>query len=133
MTSRQVGACCVGKDKCLFQSHELNPEHKCVECGEIVHVMCAEWVDEKEGHKCKNGCRKNLHHSANDESEAVLALFQLCQPVGLSTTNTLNLANTEEIKEKKCRSCGGTDHQRISSKLCKLNKKRVVKIGEGKK
>ena len=53
--NRNSGRCVLGY-ACRFPTHELNPEHKCLNCRQIIHVMCAVWDGGREGHRCPFDC-----------------------------------------------------------------------------
>ena len=111
---RNTGVCCVG-DNCRFPHHELNPEHTCIQCKGILHVMCAVWVPEKEGHRCNVSCKSS---SEGQKSTMV------CLPTNVPpTTTTTNTSTTATVK-KPCSQCGQSDYQRSSSKKCKFYKAR---------
>ncbi len=55
MMTRTTGPCCLGI-QCKFQAHELCPEHKCIHCQQIIHVMCGVWDSEREGYQCPFDC-----------------------------------------------------------------------------
>ena len=120
---RNTGVCCVGKDNCLFPHHELNPEHTCIQCRGILHVMCAVWVPEKDGHRCKVSCGSVERRNGDISSSSAAAL--ICSPTNVpppsmnqqQTTTAITTNNTTAVK--KCSQCGQSDHQRSSSKKCK--------------
>ena len=98
MNSRVTGTCCLGT-QCKFQAHELCPEHKCICCRQIIHVMCAVWDAEREGHRCPYDCGRKLPPTAPAPSRP---------------------------PSSSCPKCGQTSHRRSSSKLCPFYKPRNV-------
>ena len=54
-----VGVCCVGDRLCKYPTHELRPQHKCLSCDKVVHVLCAVVDGENDEIECKM-CRSIL-------------------------------------------------------------------------
>ena len=96
MNSRTTGICCLGI-QFKFQAHELCPQHKCIHCQQIIHVMCAVWDAEREGHRCPFDCGRKLPMTA---------------PAPTRPPST------------SCPKCGQSSHLRSSSKLCPFYKPR---------
>ena len=50
------------REKCLHPEQELRAEHKCQDCGNVVHVLCG--VLDKERNKYVCGCKTDTSHLA---------------------------------------------------------------------
>ena len=92
MATRKRGKCCAG-ELCKHKNLQLCKSHKCSGCNGIVHLLCAA----EDAKTDKRMCFKCSSKAAAK------------QPPPKST------------KKKACKACGGTDHERKSSFLCKHN------------
>ena len=102
MTTRRKGKCCAA-ELCKHKNLQLCKSHKCSGCKGIVHLLCATEdanTDERLCFKCSSSKVSSRHPKAAKTPKA-----------------------PKEKDIKACKACGGTDHQRTSSHLCKANPK----------
>ena len=98
--------------------------------------MCGKWDPSNDGYTCPFPCKSEVQSSKPDpqDSHAVLLLqalknnnpseqLDLCEKVTSPTC-----LKTSKLQQLRCKSCGGTDHVRKSSKKCKFYKSPVRKI-----
>ena len=52
MIERRISICCAGT-YCNYSNLELNSEFRCIECNNILHVLCGEWNVSLEKYRCK--------------------------------------------------------------------------------
>ena len=53
---RQCGPCCV--QQCKFPQLELCPLHKCINCKQVIHVLCGVYDESREEYRCPIDCWK---------------------------------------------------------------------------
>ena len=51
----EKGRCVLGA-ACMHPGHELRPQHKCADCGNIVHALCGRYDEDRDKHIC--GCKE---------------------------------------------------------------------------
>jgi len=92
MATRKRGKCCAG-ELCKHKNLQLCKSHKCSGCNGIVHLLCA----------------------AEDAKTDKRVCFKC------SSKAAAKRPPPKSTKKKACKACGGTDHERKSSFLCKHN------------
>ena len=110
-----IGKCCAGIH-CKFPFLSLNPSHKCVLCGKIIHMLCGELVigtDNIECFKCAHA--RSLIDSNNPSPMA--------DRVNISTNASLGKQTNDPFAPKRCPRCNSSTHQRSSSKKCPFFRK----------
>ena len=105
-----IGICCSGK-RCIAPTHWLRPEHKCPKCGGLVHIQCGVFDMQTDKYVC-------LPCNDGDSSPPQVPQPQLAPPQLQETARPSTTLSTA----KKCPTCGGTDHQRRTSRKCKFYK-----------
>ena len=112
MTSYPIGRCCLGPD-CQYDTHELRPSHTCSRCNSVLHVLCSEFNENDDTIHCKIDCRKPRSITAVPKS-------------GKNTFETIVSPKKKKVggSTPNCKHCGGTNHSRITSQLCKFYKGR---------
>jgi hypothetical protein len=91
---------------------------------------CIPSIKRKRGEAKTNEMKEQAQESAaskrkGDDYGSGMALAIAMGDDGAGPTNTVTTAPTQEAV-KKCNRCNGTDHQRITSKLCRYNKGRSL-------
>ena len=143
--ARQTGKCCMG-DLCTSPNMQLCPEHTCPKCNQIVHILCGVFDTNTDKFVC-NRCYEHSKLSVGHDDGAkaandVLAYYHIdvdaippppspiCHPIGgddLSAPPPPQIttkAPNSKPKVRRCPSCGGTDHERKSSRRCPHNTKK---------
>ena len=130
----QAGRCC-SQHLCINDKLTLNPTHRCALCKQIVHMICAQIdnkTDETVCFKCietkNNETTKVSTRTKAKEKVAAKVVPRIEAPVEVTKcvgAVSVPIPNLTNKVAKQCPSCGGTDHQRRSSKLCPHNKKRA--------
>ena len=130
------GRCTLGA-ACNFPTHELRPEHKCIQYSQVIHIMCGTFDFENDRYQCKIDCRKEQHaHTSTPTTSTAPPSIPLLSPIinpaptveHFKTTTPAATITTKEIKATTtscCPKCGGHDHLRSSSKKCKFYKTRT--------
>ena len=129
------GRCALGA-ACNFPTHELRPDHKCIQCSQVIHIMCGTFDFKNDRYQCKIDCRKEQHACSTTPTTSTTAppRIPLLSPIinpapaveHLKTSTPAATTTTKEIKATTtscCPKCGQHDHLRSSSKKCKFYKK----------
>ena len=102
-----TGRCCAGTH-CKFPHLELRPEHQCINCGRILHILCGDFDIEQDKYKCKFECSSKRRGGVNSGGSS------LDNNVGASTS----AASTSAIlKQSHLRPSLPTLTTRINKKL----------------
>jgi hypothetical protein len=109
----------------------VKPQHTCPRCGQVVHVLCGRFDFELDKYVCNVDCRKmpSIHQTSINPPKPTHALLTskqpmfFCQPASstpqMGDVARIAIGSGTKSKIIMCSSCGGTDHQRKSSKKCK--------------
>eukprot|EP00957_Ditylum_brightwellii_P136852 10435581-Ditylum_brightwellii.AAC.2 len=113
------GKCCsIGF--CSNPSHELRPEHKCPGCAGTVYILCATFDEETDKYwykQCIQSLQSNKKKSYNKFSQDKSSKSKPKYSKAYSGT-----AKESRNIDRKCSTCGGTDHLHRMSRPCPLNK-----------
>ena len=105
---RQCGPCCV--QQCKFPHLELCPAHKCINCNQIIHVVCGMYDQSTEEYRCPIDCRK---------APAVVRTPPPPPPIDRTPPPTSNNNNTNPLKHTSFYYIGKSESEEEAKKRYK--------------
>ena len=120
----KVGRCCAGS-LCQFPHMQLwGSGHNCSVCNGIVHLngICSTSSLDSNGDDvfvCVACLSKSTIEKPSEEKDGK-QVSSSSKHVSSPVTPTTTMTSTKKVK-KPCPKCGGTDHQKSSSRLCKYS------------
>ena len=112
------------KHLCEAPTAELCSQHKCPHCKGIVHMQCGVFDEDTDEYIC-NRCFFFVLPRREKEKQASSASARTPASAAVPPQKKVAAKGKEKSSAKVCPACGGTDHQRRTSKKCKhFNKKK---------